>query len=249
MNKKPKIGIQLYTLRKECADDFEGTLRKVAAMGYEGVELAGFFGWNAAALKNLLDELGLRIAASLVAMEEIIPSLDDHLELGCDFIVVPSVNPDYFRNGEQLDRLVEKLRTVSAACRAKGIKLGYHNHDFDVLPRIDGEPALFSLYSRMKSSELLAEPDVYWLRKGGVDEVETLRRYQGRILNAHLKDMTPDGRYAPVGGGILDMKEIIRTGIETGIEWFIVEQDQCYDRSPLECIEDSLGYIKRLELL
>jgi sugar phosphate isomerase/epimerase len=148
-----------------------------------------------------------------------------------------------------LDRLVEKLRTVSAACRAKGIKLGYHNHDFDVLPRIDGEPALFSLYSRMKSSELLAEPDVYWLRKGGVDEVETLRRYQGRILNAHLKDMTPDGRYAPVGGGILDMKEIIRTGIETGIEWFIVEQDQCYDRSPLECIEDSLGYIKRLELL
>lgn len=246
---QPKIGIQMYTLRNECADDFESTLRRAAALGYDGVELAGFFGWSAARLKILLDELGLHIAASLIAIDEIIPSLDYHLELGCDYIVVPAVNPDCFQTGAKLGELVEKLQTISAACRAKGIKLGYHNHDFDVLPRIDGQPALFSLYSRISSSELLAEPDVYWLRKGGVDEVETLRRYKGRIPNVHLKDMTPDGRYAPVGRGILDMEALIRTGMEAGVEWFIVEQDQCYDRAPLDCVEDSIRFIKRLGLL
>lgn len=242
--KKPMIGIQLYTLRDECARDFEGTLRKVAAMGYDGVELAGFHGWEVAKLKTLLDELGLRVVASLIGLNELVHSFDDHRKLGCDYIVVPYIQPQVFQRKEQVDRLIGQLSDAAAACKEANIKLGYHNHDFEITNQYNGKPALFEIFERLGKDELLVEFDVYWLRKGGLNNTDTLQRYSGRMPTIHLKDMTEDGRFAPVGQGVMDFGAICRAAEAANVEWFVVEQDDHFELPPLESVEKSINYLR-----
>lgn len=242
------IAVQMYTLREESARDFVGTLKKVAELGFDGVEFAGYGGLTATEVKKVLDELGLKAAASHVPLEDLETNLDQVIEdqklLGSKYVVCPYLLPER-RTEQDYHDLILLLEQAGEKCRQKGITLCYHNHDFELERLSDGRIALDSIFEDTDAANVKAELDVYWLTKAGEKPVEWINRYRNRTPLVHLKDMTTDGEqyFAELGAGGVNIESVLNLGVEAGVEWWIVEQDFSR-RTPLESIEISLNYLK-----
>jgi sugar phosphate isomerase/epimerase len=240
------VALQLYTVRSDMEKDVDGTLAQVAAMGYAGVELAGLHGRSAGALRQTLDGLGLRVAGAHVPLnalqEKTEQTLDDMETLGSKFVSLPWLPPEMRTSRQSFERLGEQLNAVGAACKARGITLCYHNHDFE-FQQFDGQYALDLLYAHTDPSLLQAELDTYWIQYAGLDPVAYVHQYADRAPLIHLKDMTDDGTrfFAEVGTGTLPVDGIIAAA--TGAKWLIVEQDQSR-RTPLESVRISIENLK-----
>ena len=211
------VALQLYTVRDEAAKDFLGTLARVAAMGYAGVELAGMGGLSA---RRLREALGNR------------------------YIVVPAL-PEAMRSREASYAAVTgELNAIGAACRERGMALAYHNHAFE-FQRFGGRYALEILYDGTDPALVKGEPDVYWMVYAGADPAAWLRNHPGRCPLVHLKDMAPGAErtFAEVGEGTIDFRPIFAAGATAGVEWYIVEQDRCA-RPALESAALSLRHLK-----
>lgn len=236
------VALQLYTVRSDMEKDVDGTLAQVAAMGYAGVELAGLHGRSAAQLRQTLDGLGLQVAGAHVPLNALqdntAQSLDDLEALGSKFVALPWLPPELRSSRESFERLGEQLNTIGAACKARGVTLCYHNHDFE-FQQFDGVYALDLLYAHTDPSLLQAEIDTYWVQYAGLDSVAYVRQYADRAPLIHLKDMADDGTrfFAEIGTGTLPVDAIIAAA--TGAKWLIVEQDQSR-RTPLESVRISI---------
>jgi len=243
------IALQLYTVRDETAKDFPGTVRKVAQMGYAGVEFAGTGGLDASQMRDLLAETGLRPAGSHVGLPAMEEDLDGVIAynraIGNTFVGVPAL-PGDLRNPDGFRTVAAKLNEIGARFRDAGLRLYYHNHafEFDVHGDVRGwdillaetDPALVGI-----------ELDVYWAAFACEDPAELLRRYAGRFPLVHLKDMVGEGverTWAEVGEGIIDFNPIFRDSEAQGVEWYIVEQDRC-QRPTLEAAKLSFDNLKR----
>jgi len=242
------VALQLYTVRDEAAKDFLGTLARVAAMGYAGVELAGMGGLSAAELRGALDRLGLRCAGSHVGLErlrsDLAAVLDENEALGNHYVVVPAL-PEAMRGREESYRaLTGELNAMGAACRERGMALAYHNHAFE-FQRFGERYALDILYDGTDPALVKGEPDVYWMVYAGADPAAWLRRHPGRCPLLHLKDMAPGAEraFAEVGEGTIDFQPIFAASPAAGVEWYIVEQDRCA-RPSLESAALSLRHLK-----
>lgn len=242
------IALQLYTLREECEKDFAGTLKKVAALGFDGVEFAGYGGLTAKEVRALIDVLGLRAAASHVPLEPLENNLYQVIEeqkiLGSNYIVCPYLMPDR-RSKDDYKALIAFLNHAGKICRREGITLCYHNHDFELERLSNGRTYLDAIFDKTNSHNLQAELDVYWLTKAGENPIEWIERYKNRIPLIHLKDMTTDGEqfFAELGTGGVDIAAILQKGEESGVQWWVVEQDVSR-RTPFESIEISMNYLK-----
>ncbi|MCM3439733.1 sugar phosphate isomerase/epimerase family protein [Metabacillus halosaccharovorans] len=239
------IAVQLFTLRDECEQDFYGTLEKVAALGFNGVELAGYYGKEAVELKQTLDNLGLVAVSSHVSLERMEQHLENEIAylktLNCKNIVCPYLVEDR-RN--EYDQLAQTLNKVGERCSEEGIALSYHNHDFELEKR-EGRSHLERLFDETNPEYVKAELDVYWLTLAGEDPVDWMKKYTGRMPLIHLKDMTTDSdkTFAELGTGGVNLEAILHTLDEAKVEWMVVEQDKC-KRSPLESVEISINYLK-----
>lgn len=244
------IALQMYTLRDETARDFVGTVRKVAEIGYAGVEFAGTGGLGAAELRRLLDDLNLRPAGSHTPLEslekELNAVLDFNQTIGNEFVVCPWLPESRRQNADAYRALAEALNRIGAACRDRGLQLCYHNHAFE-FERFDGRYGLDILLDATDPNLVKAEVDVYWVKKGGLDPAAYLRQYPGRCPLVHLKDMAGDeaGSFAEVGEGTLDWPSIFAASETGGARWYIVEQDRC-QRPPLESIAISLRNLRSM---
>ncbi|MYL20220.1 TIM barrel protein [Halobacillus litoralis] len=240
------FAVQLYTLRNETERDFEGTVRKVAELGFHGVEFAGFGGLSPEKVKALLDELGLKAASSHVPLEQLKENLsqviEEHQIIGCPYIVCPYIEN---REPEDYEVLIEDLKRISAICRDHGITLCYHNHDFELTPLPDGTLPLEKILQETGEAEVQAEFDIYWIQKAGGDPAAWIDRYQGRTPLIHLKDMTLDEEqfFAELGTGGVDLDTIFTLGEKNGVKWWVVEQDESR-RTPMESLEISMSYVK-----
>ncbi|MDX5474011.1 MAG: sugar phosphate isomerase/epimerase [Bacillaceae bacterium] len=240
------IAVQLYTLREEMEKDFAGTLKKVAELGFDGVELAGYAGVSVTEVKSLLDQFGLQAPSSHVSLEELEENLDKVIEeqkiLGTQYIVIPYIKPEE-QNEERYLSLISFLKQAVVTCKEQGFTLCYHNHDFELEKLSDGRKALEAI---MDDTSISAEFDVYWLTKAGENPAEWLSRYNGRTPLVHLKDMTLDDEkfFAELGTGGVDMESILQIGEKQQVKWWIVEQDVSR-RTPLESIEISINYLKQ----
>jgi sugar phosphate isomerase/epimerase len=237
---RSRIALQMYTLREEAKGDFAGILRRVAELGYEGVELAGYGGLEAPALRALLDELGLVAAASHVRLERLQSALDEELDfaeaIGCRDLVCPSAPEGRRETVDDYRRLAALLDEVGERCRQRGTRFSYHNHAFEFVRLPAAEPA--SAGTTARALDLLLgwtdpqlvrwEPDVYWIARAGDDPVAYLHAYAGRCPLVHLKDVADDAErsFAPVGAGTLDFGQICDAAQTGGAEWLIVEQDR-----------------------
>ena len=248
------IALQLYTVRDEAEKDFAGTVRKVAQMGYHGVEFAGRkLPHNQ--LKALLQELGLQVAGGHEGLALLEGDLDtmitQYLDLGSQYITLPSI-PGEWREAAEFGPLFAKLNAIGKRCRERGITFCYHNHDFEFKLEAGDQTFFDALYASTDPQYVQAEIDTYWVHFAGLDPAQVIRQYAGRCPLIHLKDMPKDftemarpARFAEVGEGQMDMGAIFVASEESGAAWYIVEQDQC-DRPTLESAALSFGNLKAL---
>jgi sugar phosphate isomerase/epimerase len=247
MTKIP-VALQMYTLRDDAAKDFAGTLQKVAALGYAGVELAGTGGLSAFDLKKLLDGLGLKIAGNHTGVEllesDLNAALDYNRELGNHYVVCPYLPEDRRRDADGWRRVADLFNRAGAACKARGMQFCYHNHAFE-FERFGGETGFDILFGATDPELVQIELDTYWVQYGGEDPAAYLRMYAGRVPLIHLKDMAGDENrsFAEVGKGIMDFDAIFAACEAAGAAWYIVEQDVCR-RPPIESVEISLKNLK-----
>ncbi|MBN8193661.1 sugar phosphate isomerase/epimerase [Bacillus sp. NTK074B] len=246
--KQIPVALQMYTLRNEAEKDFRGTLQKVAELGYEGVELAGYGGFSSKELKKVLNDFGLRAVSSHIPLSELRTRLTDvitdQLEHGTRYVVCPYLAPEE-RTEKDYFRLIDDLNTIGAKCFQGGITLCYHHHDFELTTLSNGKTALETILSETNPHWVKAEFDVYWLTYAGENPVEWLKRYQGRAPLVHLKDMTTEGErfFAELGSGGVDLDSVLEFGMHSDVDWWIVEQDESRI-PPIDSVRKSLEYLR-----
>lgn len=247
MSKLP-IALQLYTLRDQTAQDFSGTIRKVADMGYAAVELAGHGDLSIRELVSLLQDNHLRVAGSHVGIEtmeqDIAKVIDENLALGNRYVVVPYLSEDRRQGADGYKRTAETLNGLGETLRSNALSLCYHNHDFEFQKQDNGELGIDILLQNTDPALVKAEVDTYWVLVGGQDPVEFVQKYRGRVPLMHLKDRDKtDGSFAPVGTGNLPLDALVAIAPTVGTEFLIVEQDVC-KIPPLEAVKISYDNLK-----
>ena len=241
-------GLQLYTVRDALSADLEGTLRRVADIGYREVELAGLPGVTVRAMRASLQRYGLDAPSMHASYErlrgDLVSVLEEARVLGANYLVCPSVDAGERRTADDWKRVCQTLNGIGRLARSHGLVLAYHNHDFEFVPFSDGATPFHLLTAETDPSDVKLELDVYWVAKAGLDPVQHLRDGQDRIELVHLKDLASDGSTAEVGGGVLDFDRIIRAALLAGAKHLFVEQDTSAD--PLASIGASLRFLERL---
>ncbi len=248
MKSRIPIALQLYTVRDEAEKDFLGVLKRVAAMGYAGVELAGQGKLSAQELKKVLDDLGLRVAGSHVGLEECERDLqkvvDYNLAIGNPYVVVSALPSGLRRSRAGFEAGAGRLNAVGASLKAHGLTLGYHNHNFE-FQRHGNRYGLDIIYDGTDPDLVVGEVDVFWVVYAGADPAAWLQQHPGRCPLVHIKDMAPgdERTFAEIGEGIIDFKPIFAAAQANGARWYIVEQDTCR-RPSLESAELSLRHLR-----
>ncbi|MGM1046407.1 MAG: sugar phosphate isomerase/epimerase family protein [Bacillota bacterium] len=249
--RKMGIGLQMYTLRDETAQDFRGTLRKVAELGYEGVEFAGYGDIPAEEMKTLLQELGLKAIGSHVGIELLREDLQKEIDylktIGAKYMMCPYVAPEDREDAEGWKNLFAFLEEVGAEARKQGLIFGYHNHAFEFEAEVDGEFVFDAMYSTTSPDAVQVEMDVCWVQFAGQDPLAYIPKYAGRLPLLHLKDFSKDAegnmQTLELSQGSVDLPAVIKASSDAGTEWLIVEQDVCQN-PPLQSVSNSLNWLK-----
>ena len=232
-----RIGLMLYSVRDECARDFEGVLRSVAAMGYEGVELFDLHGHEAAAVRGWLDELGLIAVsrhAGLDVIDTRLPELAEEARaLGWSRLCLSWLDPETL----ETPGLAAHIGDLAAAAREQGLELGFHNHDAELRPLSSGTTFFDEL-----PSELWIELDLGWAWYAGVDVPALLTRVRDRCPIVHVKDIASrEGKeFRPVGDGAVGYDRLAPAAVAAGVEWLLVEQDEA-EGSTIDAAERSFA--------
>ena len=243
-----QIALQLYTVRQLAAQDLPGTLRAVADAGYDAVELAGLPDIPARDLAALLDSAGLRVVASHEGIERLRGNLDAVAErltgVSCPRVIVPWMPEEDRRDADGVRRFAEELNRFSDALDGHGMRLGYHNHAFEFEP-LDGSTVWDVMLPEL-AAEVELELDVYWAAVGGRDPAAEIRANPDRMRLLHMKDRAhgAEPRDAPVGDGVLPFPDLVEAARSSGVEWYVVEQDEPEDA--LRDIERSLRSLRSL---
>jgi sugar phosphate isomerase/epimerase len=224
-----RIGLQLYSVRRAAADDFEATLREVGGFGYDGVEVFDLHGHAPQAVAGWLSDLGLVVSSRHARLEAIETELDELADearvLGWKRLVVSWVDP------QELDTAtLARIASAASAAARHGLELGYHNHDAEVEQ---------GFLDRLPSTVFL-ELDAGWAWYAGEDPVALL----GRGPLVHIKDFRERGShsYCPVGDGAVGYERVVPAAAQAGAEWLIVEQDET-EGSELEDARRSLAAV------
>lgn len=241
---------QLYTVREQAKQDFPGVLRALKEMGWSGVQISGLHGYPLADIVAVVNETGLGVAGIHAALDRLTTDLPQVVAEARAFAtrdVVCPMLPESLRMEGGYREVRQRLNGIAAELARQDLRLSYHNHAFEFAAAVDGKSALEYLLEPSATNMLLAEPDVYWIAKGGEDPVEFMRQFKGRMPLIHLKDMTNDEHqaFAEVGTGVLDFQAILAFCETAGVEWYIVEQDVC-PGNPLDSLAISLENLRRL---
>ncbi|WP_438445835.1 sugar phosphate isomerase/epimerase family protein [Gorillibacterium sp. sgz5001074] len=253
---KAHVGIQLYTLRELTKTDFLGTIRKVADMGYEAVEFAGYFGVPARELRAFVADCGLKAPSSHVGLDfsdltkmetALAQQIEYAQELGLEYLVTPSSPFSEVPTQEELDHVIAFLERAARMVREAGLKYGYHNHAFE-FKQVNGKAIMDHMLERIPAELMFAEFDLGWVHKGGCKPAEYISRYAGRVPLAHIKDFGESTSDTEIGRGVVDFESVFGIAEQAGIRYYIVEQEQ-FQGSPLDSARISLEYFKARGLL
>jgi len=228
------MGIEMYSVRDELKKDPQGTVRAIAAMGYQGLEFyAPYYEWShaqAKEMKKLMDDLGIRCFsthndASFMTRDKIQNAIDLNLNLGSKYVVMASSQPKPGLDGWK--EIAEQLNSAADILEAQGLKAGYHNHQTEFKP-VDGVRPIEILAKNTKPTVML-QLDVGTCMEAGSDPVAWIRSNPGRIRSLHIKDWSPDpgkGYSVLFGEGIADWKAILNAAQTVGgAEYYLMEQE------------------------
>lgn len=227
-------------------------LKQLKAMGYDGVEFFVYFDIPADEMKQMLDDIGLIPFSTHPRLFRFFDHLDEEIAyakaVGIETLVMPHVldedrNPDYYA------RLLAAIPEWKRKCDAAGLKLAWHNHEFEFAPYGEG---------RLLDAILAADPgvnyeiDVFWTTSQGLDTLALMDQYRDRIEYVHFKDYTgisgpeyTDIGFCAVGEGLVDTRAVAAKAVELNARWAVVEQD-LHTRDPLEDARISLANLKQV---
>ncbi len=254
-----KIALQLFTVREhtKTAADFASTLKKASDFGYTAVQLSAVGCMNgdnpevdAATARKMLDDNGLKCIATHRDWNQLITNtqaeIDFHQTLACDYAAIGGISSHdqsiagYRQWLADAKPMIEKLK-------AAGIRFGHHNHAKEFFKEEAHGKCLEDILIEEGGSDLFMELDLYWVEHSGANCMKVVESCAGRVPVIHLKDReviqgTSDTRIAPIGEGTLDWDSIIPVCEAAGVDWYCVEQDQCY-RDAFDCIKSSFDFL------
>ena len=254
-----KLAVQMYTVREltKSASDLAQTLEKIAAIGYPAVQVSAVGAMNGespevdvATMRRMLDEHGLRCIATHRPWDRLLEHPEEeiafHETLGCDYCAIGGIPQSYERSYEGYRAWLKDAARVIDALSPAGLRFGHHNHSHEFFRPDRHGKTLEDILIDEAPKTLMLELDLYWVEHSGTNCVRILERSHGRVPVIHLKDKeVADGnetRMAPIGEGNLDWDHIIPACEAAGVDWYAVEQDNCY-RDPFDCLKSSFDYL------
>jgi sugar phosphate isomerase/epimerase len=244
------IGVQLYTVRAEMERDLEGTLARVAEIGFREVEFAGYFGRSPEQIRSILDRVGLSAPSGHMGYEQLGAGwskvLDTAQAIGHKYAVIAWTPEEERRTLDDWKRIADKFNHAGEQTRRAGLTFAYHNHNFEFVP-IDGKLPYDLLVERTDPATVKLEMDLYRITLAGGDPFAYFTRFPGRFPMVHVKDWKRNATppMVDVGAGDIDFRRIFREREKAGIKHYFVEHDE--PASPFDSISASYRYLKRLE--
>ncbi|HZO88257.1 MAG TPA: sugar phosphate isomerase/epimerase [Chthonomonadaceae bacterium] len=246
---KLPIGLQLYSVREDCARDLPGVLEAVARMGYDGVEFAGYYGRNAQELRKLLDDNGLKCCGTHIGLDTLLgdalpATVEFNQTLGNRFLIVPGLAENRRNSPAAWRETARLMNEIAERLEPHGMRTGYHNHHIEFQP-MEGELP-WDIFFGNTRPEVVMQFDVGNALHGGAQAAPFLKRYPGRAATVHVKEYSATNENALIGEGDVDWNEIFNL-CETigGTEWYIVEQES-YAYPPLECVDRCLQNLRKM---
>jgi sugar phosphate isomerase/epimerase len=260
-SKKLPVALQLYSVRDDCAKDFDAALAEVAKMGFDGVEFAGYhkYAGKAAELKKKLDDLNLKVAATHIGTgtfrgDELKKTIEFHQIIGCKFLIVPGDGD--FTNPEKSKTLAETFNKTAETLKPLGMACGYHNHTHefhteDGKPGKPGDVTFFDLFAQRTTKDVILQQDCGWTAAAGFDPVAIMKKYPGREKSTHFKPTVvgnQPGKKAYLGQDSVDWVAVIAACRQYGgTEWITLEQEVYPDgKTPMEATAISFAGLKKL---
>lgn len=256
---KSVIGAQMYTLREFCKtpEDMARSLMKVKEMGYDAFQASGMGPIDPRELKDIMDKAGLEMCATHISFDRLENDIDnvikEHKLWNCKYVGVGSMPGKYSQDREGFKEFAKLASKYARVLKENGLQFIYHNHDHEFV-KYDGKTGMQILLDECDRDAFDFEIDTYWVQSGGGSPSQWIRKVKGNMKVVHFKDMVmgdKDGKkerlMAEVGEGNLDWPSIIEACRETGVEWYVVEQDICR-RDPFESLAVSLKNLKALGL-
>jgi len=255
-----KIGLQLYSLREQLPKDVRGTIAKVAAAGYNEVETYGysikdkFWGLDPKTFKNLLEQHQLTMPSGHYGMDKFIgdgnpDELKSYIEaaniVGSEYIVVPYLGDSLRKTEEDWKKVAGRLNEAAAICKEGGLKLAYHNHNFEFV-KYGATTGYDILLKETDPNTVQFELDLYWVVRSGNDPAKLFADHPGRFPMWHVKDMdkTNNTINTEVGSGSIDFKKIYEHAKLAGLSHLIVEQEN-FSLDPYVSIKQSADFVKK----
>ena len=257
------LGVQLYTVRDQLKQDFDGTLAKVAAIGYKEVEFAGYFDHSPKEVRAALEKHGLtspscHVQYDVLTVDKWPEQIESAKIIGQPYIVCPWIPEELRKQPDIWKQAAETFNRCGEASKKAGVQFAYHNHWFEFLP-VNGKLPYDMLLHDCDPNLVKMELDLCWITVAGADPVKYFNEYPGRFPLVHVKDIKKMPKISEagsqsfgdslqdmtsVGNGLIDWKRIFAHSEKAGIKYYIVEHDKPAD--PLDSITKSYEYLSNL---
>lgn len=252
MSAKTNIGVQIYSVRDALGEDFQGTMEKIANIGYKHIEAydlgvnGSIFGMTPAKYRQVVEDLGMSLISThstYFTPDQAPAMLDAAQEAGLQYVVVPWIGDDL-----RMDyaAVADNLNRVGEVFKGSGIQLGYHNHDFEFQLQ-NGKLGLEILLQNTDPELVTFQADLYWVTRGGMDPMELIRKYPGRFSSFHIKDSDTALEQTTVGTGIIDFESILKEKQLSGWEYYFVEDERTDD--PFGNLQDAFDYLNAADFV
>ena len=255
-------GLALYTVRDDMGTNAKATLQAVSDAGYKNIEAAGykdgkFYDMSPVAFKKMLKSMGLKPISThqgSVTLENADQMMSDVKASGFKYFVVPVPPMGMFTSGKEgmgmegtVQELADILNILGQKAKKAGLKLLYHNHDFEFKKNAEGIVPIDYLLENLDPKYVNFQMDLFWVTKAGANPIAYFNKYPGRFKIWHVKDMDDQGRFAPVGQGSINFKNILANKALSGMKFYMVEQDMTFEGlKPLEAIKISHEGLKEI---
>ena len=247
------FGLQLYTLRDDLPKDPKAILKQVASFGYKQLEgyeggQGIFWGMGNTGLKKYLDDLGMTLISTHCDInKDFEQKAADAAAIGMKYLISPYVGPQ--KTLDDYKKIADTFNQRGEVCRKNGIRFAYHNHDYSFKLQ-DGQFPQDIFIANTDAALVDFEMDIYWVVTAGQDPQAWLKKYKNRFRLCHIKDRTKNATEAAdscnLGDGSIDFPSIVKTARDSGMEYYIVEQEKYAGTTPLKAVEVDATYMKKL---
>lgn len=252
-----EFGIQLYTLRDDMPKNPMGVLKQLSSFGYKQIESyegqqGMFWGMSNTDFKKYMDDLGMKVVSSHCNMNiDFEKKAAEAAEIGMKYLICPWIGPQ--KTLDDFKKFAQQFNKCGEICKKEGIRFAYHNHDYS-FKLLEGQLPQDVMMNETDPALVDFEMDIYWVVTGGHDPEEWLKKYTNRFRLSHVKDRSktpgPDNgkNTVDLGTGSINFKKVLKTAIENGMKYFIVEQEFYPNGTPLDAVKADAEYMKKLKV-